>query len=218
MNNNWNSNSRFDKAAESWDESPRRTALAMNVFAALQRMVPFQKRWNIMEAGCGTGLLTLPAARLVKSVLGVDPSPGMLDILNKKAAAEKFQNITTRVSDLLSISKNHCPEAPFDCLFSSMTLHHIKDAAAAVRIMASLLAPGGFLAIADLDEEDGFFHDNEEEEVHHGFSRTAVEEMLIAAGCSNIRFDTATAVTKTNRAGKEKTYTIFLAVAEAPNC
>ncbi len=216
MNNNWNSSSRFDKAAGTWDENPRRSALAMDVFSSIQRAIPFQKEWTIMEAGCGTGLLTIPAARLVTSVFAVDSSQGMLDILNRKAEAEHLQNITTCASDLVSLKAERCPGTPFNCLFSSMTLHHIADAAAAIRIMTGLLAPGGFLAIADLDEEDGYFHDNEEEEVHPGFSRTTLSSMLNDAGCENIRFSTAAEITKINRAGREKTYTIFLAVAQSP--
>ena len=54
-------------------------------------------------------------------------------------------------------------------------LHHIEDTAAALRgDLGALLRPGGRLALADLDTEDGSFHDPDAEGIHHlGFDRDA---------------------------------------------
>jgi len=59
-----------------------------------------------------------------------------------------------------------------------MTLHHIADTGAILEKLNALLRPGGMIALADLDLEDGFFHDDPGEEVHHGFERSALQRIL----------------------------------------
>ena len=40
-----------------------------------------------------------------------------------------------------------------------MVMHHVADVAGLVRSMTQQLATGGYVALADLDVEDGTFHD-----------------------------------------------------------
>ena len=75
----------FNKIAASWDEHPGRIRLAKDVAMAVSRQIRLTSGMNVMDFGCGTGLLTIELLPLVRSVTCVDSSPGMLDILNMKS-------------------------------------------------------------------------------------------------------------------------------------
>ena len=209
----WNSSDSFDVEAAKWDENPRRIDLARQVLSSLDRMLPFRKEWKAMEAGCGTGLLSLPVSERVSSLIAVDTSEGMLGVLDRKAREQKRGNITTVRSDAAASGPGGQIDERFDLVYSSMTFHHIEDTRALVRTLAEKLLSGGWLAVADLDEEDGFFHDRENEHVHHGFNRESFGTMLREEGFDHVSFTTAASMNKVNRAGREATYTVFLAVA-----
>jgi putative AdoMet-dependent methyltransferase len=74
---------------------------------------------------------------------------------------------------------------------------------------AEHLKSGARVALADLDEEDGSFHPEDAQGVHHaGFNREAFMGKLEAHGFKDIRFVTAHTASK-----EEKGYPIFLALA-----
>jgi putative AdoMet-dependent methyltransferase len=85
----------------------------------------------------------------------------------------------------------------------------VADTAALLRALHDHLAPGGRLALADLDTEDGDFHPANAEGVFHaGFDRDALRGLLEAAGFVGVAFETACTV---QREGKD--YPIFLVTA-----
>ena len=197
----------FDERAQTWDEEPRRVQLAADVFAALARAIPLRTDMAALDYGCGTGLLTLALAARVRRVLAVDSSAGMLAVLAKKAPAAGRRNVELLRADFATEPP---PSGPFDLVASAMTLHHVADVETLVRKFFALLAPGGFLALADLDAEDGTFHATREGIHHFGFDRAAFATQLAAAGFVDVRFDTAA------RIAKARAYSIFLATARKP--
>ena len=201
---------RFDAIAAQWDESPMRANMAKTIADAIVAAVPVAPHWHALEYGCGTGLVGLRVLPHVGQLLETDLSPGMLAVLSEKAQAAGLKNISTQVLDLTSTSP---PPERFDLIFSSMALHHIPDVAALVRAFHAMLVPGGWIALADLDVEDGSFHAPEVPGVaHHGFERKVVEEWLRAAGFTSIGFRTAHTVER-ERDGAQRRYPIFLATA-----
>lgn len=50
---------------------------------------------SVLDVGCGPGTLALPIAKQVRRVTAVDYSQGMLDLLNKEAAAKGVNNVST---------------------------------------------------------------------------------------------------------------------------
>ncbi|NIV32583.1 MAG: methyltransferase domain-containing protein, partial [Anaerolineae bacterium] len=67
-------------------------------------------------------------------------------------------------------------ERQFDLIVSAMALHHVEDTERLLQRFHQHLSPGGGIALADLDQEDGSFHPPEVEGVFHdGFDRTALE-------------------------------------------
>ena len=90
-----------------------------------------------------------------------------------------------------------------------MTLHHIPDTAKILGSFHALLNPGGYLCIADLDQEDGSFHSSDSTfDGHNGFARHDLRHQLLAAGFGEAKFSTCFEMVKDRR-----TYPLFLAVA-----
>jgi 2-polyprenyl-3-methyl-5-hydroxy-6-metoxy-1,4-benzoquinol methylase len=195
---------RFDQAAATWDLAERRVLLARGVAAAIAARVPLTRTMKVLDFGCGTGLVTLVLGPKVGSITGADTSTGMLDTLAEKAAA---QGITLELKPLGSDGLADLG-GPYDLIVSSMTLHHIADVPALFRRFLQHLAPGGQVALADLDEEDGSFHEDAAGVYHQGFSRNTIQAWLEAAGYGQIHVETAMI---TSKAGTD--YPVFLATA-----
>ena len=198
----------FDTRANTWDEDPRRLQLAANIFSALEKQVSLQTHFTALDYGCGTGLLTLALAPHVRHIVAIDSSKGMLDVLTRKIQTIDIRNVEPLLADF---SKDPLPHRFFDLVASAMTLHHVPDIPAILRQFFSLLSPGGHLALADLDTEDGTFHGPNATIPHFGFDRDTLAHQLAAAGFEEIQFSTATRVEKNSRA-----YSIFLLTAQKP--
>jgi len=63
-----------------------------------------------------------------------------------------------------------------------MTLHHVPDPAALIVQLSGALLPGGTLAVADLDAEDGSFHGDNTGVLHLGFDRVLLVRNLFQQG------------------------------------
>ena len=201
----------FDDAASQWDDNPRRVELARAVGAAITRGVPLQPHWRALDYGAGTGLLTLNLQPRVASVTALDSSTGMLAKLDEKLAAARIGNVRTRHWDL---EAKPFPEPGFDLAISSMTLHHLRDVPLVFKRLASLLKPGGWLAAADLDTEDGSFHTDSVGVFHRGFDRLQVAEWLTDAGFMRIATSDAHSLIKPDATGRERAYGVFLAIGQ----
>ncbi|MFO7861619.1 MAG: class I SAM-dependent methyltransferase [Desulfosalsimonas sp.] len=197
----------FEQAAARWDEKPRRVQLAGDVAEAVKKQVPLNRDMDMLDFGCGTGLLTLALQPLVGSVTGVDSSPAMLEMLEKKIKEMAIDNVQTR---LLDIDKGEQLSGRFDLVVSSMTLHHIPDIDHLIRQFCRVLKPGGHLALADLDKEGGRFHEDNHGVFHFGFNRQQLSARLNDAGFIDIRAETAAKLTKTEAGPPHESFSVFL--------
>lgn len=200
-------NKDFNAAAASWDEKPERVKLAGEVAAAIIRQVTPSKAMKAADFGCGTGLVSLRLQPLVASITGIDSSPGMLDILKAKIVQGKLTNIDTR---LIDVEKGETLTGEYDLITSSMTLHHMRRPEVLLRQLSAALVPGGILAIADLEPDDGLFHDDNTGVFHHGFERAAVRAMFAEAGFADIQDSRATEMIKPGSDGSKRTFAVFL--------
>src|SRR5512135_1442006 len=146
---------RFDRIAPSWDAEPSRVALAKAVADDIGRQVALTPAMDVLDFGCGTGLLTLALAPHVRSVTGADSSPGMLAVLEQKI---REQGLTSVRPYLIGETTPLASAGRFHLITSSMALHHVRDVPALVAEFTPLLVPHGHVALADLDVEDGTFH------------------------------------------------------------
>ncbi len=200
----------FDKEAAQWDENPGRVKLANEVAATIIREVNPSGSMDVMDFGCGTGLLTLKLQPLVKMITGVDNSQGMLGVLQKKIETQGFTNVHTRLVDF---EKGGRVQGSYDLIVSSMTLHHVPGTVALFKEWLGLLRPNGQVCFADLDTEDGSFHGDNTGVFHLGFDRNELKQMLQDAGFRDVRDTTATTMIKEIAGKGVREYPVFLIIA-----
>ncbi len=198
----------FDQDAERWDLNPARVKLASEISRAILREIPATPDLDVLDFGCGTGLITLALLPYVRSITGVDSSQGMLDVLNRKISERGLANVITRYVDL---DHGDVLSGAFHLAVSGMTLHHIRDVGPLLKQFHHILNPSGLLCIADLDEEGGRFHTSNEGVFHFGFDRQKLARQFEEAGFQNVRAVQAASVEKPI-AGGMHTFNVFLMI------
>jgi len=203
----------FDAVAASWDANPVRVKLAHDVVRAISETIPLRPDMDVLDFGCGTGLLSLGLLPMVHTITGVDSSQGMLDVLEGKIREQRFSTMKTCRAD-----PEHGDPLPgqFDLVVSTMTFHHIKMVGPLLDALFAAIRPGGRVAIADLDCDNGKFHDSSEGVFHNGFDRCVMRKMFEAAGFVLVRNRTAAIVRKPAADGEIMTFTVFLMTGQKP--
>ena len=199
---------RFDDAAAEWEEKPQRVALARKVAEAIGQAIPLAPAMRVLEYGCGTGMVARTISPHVAAIVAVDTSPGMLEVLGRKATEEGITNIETRVHDL---TRHPLPAENFDLVLSSMTLHHIPEIEPLLHRFFAALKPGGYLAVADLITEDGSFHEDNSGVAHHGINPDTVRDILARNNGQDIGVQEIHAIEKPGENSVMRRYPIFLA-------
>jgi ubiquinone/menaquinone biosynthesis C-methylase UbiE len=197
----------FDQWAKKWDVNSQYVIRNRAVADGIREMVPSLEGMRALDYGTGTGLLTMALIEDLGSVVAIDVSAGMLDVLREKVAQEP--SISLRKHDL---GRDDLDEEPFDLIYSAMTLHHVEHIEIVLERCYRLLDKGGYLAIADLEEEDGSFHADSATYVHRGFDPSALAVILEGIGFRNVQWKRIFVMNKTVE-NKEKQFPMFLIVA-----
>lgn len=201
----------FDARAKTWDSDPAKVERANVIAEAIRSAVPLRDDMNVLEYGCGTGLLSFPLQTELGHITLADTSAGMLTVLREKIAASGVRNMKPVRIDLLH---DPLPAERFDLIYSMLTLHHIADTDGILAAFHALLVPGGYLCIADLDKEDGSFH-GEGFSGHNGFDRGELESKAANAGFQQIAFSTPH-IMRRGAGDNEGDFPVFLMVARRP--
>lgn len=200
--------STFDKKARGWD-TPQRQARAEVVAQAIRASVPLAPSMRAIDLGAGTGLLGFALAADVGEMILAEPSAGMRQVIREKLAAGSTPHVSAIAFE---VPADPPPGEPFGLAVSMLVLHHLHDTAAALRAIHRLLRPGGRIALADLDAEDGSFHGPGAEGVHHhGFDRAELVRLAGEAGFVDVEVRTATAIP-----GEDRSYPLFLLLGRRP--
>jgi ubiquinone/menaquinone biosynthesis C-methylase UbiE len=132
----------YAKAAEHYDEK-----WAFYVEATTRetlRRMPMTPTTRVLDVGCGTGelLRRLRAKHPDALLAGLDPVPQMLAVAREKLSGK--EDLRIGYADALP-----WPGASFDVVVSCNMFHYITHPVEALREMARVIRPGGFLVLTD---------------------------------------------------------------------
>lgn len=194
----------FANKSKNWDMNSTRVRNAKEIADVILKNISIQKDMVLADFGAGTGLLTYFLAPNVSKIVAIDNSKSMLDEFLAKqdefaCDTEIFYGDISEFDDM----------PMFDGVVSSMTIHHVENTKELFLKLFNMVNSDGFIAIADLDSEDGTFHGDNTGVFHFGFDRDKLEAIAKEVGFSDIKFETANIIEKPNGA-----FTVFAMIAK----
>jgi SAM-dependent methyltransferase len=97
-----------------------------------------------LDIGTGAGHTAARLAEARAEVIGLDPSPGMLDAARRRYGESAGLRFVEAPGDATGL-----PGASFDVVTARHTLHHHADPRATLREVARVLRPGGRFVLVD---------------------------------------------------------------------
>ncbi|MEM8744818.1 MAG: bifunctional 2-polyprenyl-6-hydroxyphenol methylase/3-demethylubiquinol 3-O-methyltransferase UbiG, partial [Pseudomonadota bacterium] len=128
----------------------RLTFLRDQICAHFQRddrdLRPFEGL-NVVDVGCGGGLLCEPVSRLGATVTGLDPAE---DSINAARAHAEAQGLTIdyraeRAESLVAAGQQ------FDAVLALEVVEHVPDVPAFIQVAADLVRPGGLMLLSTIN-------------------------------------------------------------------
>ncbi|GAA2476122.1 methyltransferase domain-containing protein [Terrabacter carboxydivorans] len=113
---------------------------------------------RVLDVGCGPGTITLDLAEAVGpsgEVTGVEVVPGPLAHARRHAAERGDARTRFEVADVMGLPY---ADASFDVVHAHQVLQHLTDPVGALREMARVTAPGGIVAVRDVDYASMVWH------------------------------------------------------------
>lgn len=131
----------YDAFAESYEAHRDGRSRYHDLLDALEidLATPYVREREVLEVGCGTGLILRRLAGVAARAVGVDLSPGML-------ARARARGLEVHEGSATSLP---FADGSFDVAVSFKTLPHVPDLPRALAEMARVVRPGGVL-IAEL--------------------------------------------------------------------
>ncbi len=129
----------WDDVAKDWDKEQATADYADKAFASLQRAIDVQGL-HILDFGCGTGLLSQRLSPLVKDIVALDNSEGMIEQLDNK----ELPNVEP-VVDILSrglVAIHPAFRSQFDAVVASSVCSFLPNYSDVADIIYSLLDEG----------------------------------------------------------------------------
>ncbi|RJE21083.1 Methyltransferase domain protein [Aspergillus sclerotialis] len=201
------SKQRFNAEAAAWDTQPAVLEATRQAFEALQPLIrsfTAKKGSNldVLEFGCGTGLLSMQVAPLVTEIVAIDLAEGMVDMLRAKLEKpDSPKNIIPICKLLMDPEDPILPPADvnnprgsrkkFDLITSHLVLHHVPDLRPFLRTLIGCLKPGGRVALTDYEdfgEQAKKFHPKEKWDTceRHGIQREWMEGLMKEIGFTEV--------------------------------
>ena len=173
MSDNW------DEYAKDWDSNPDVIKYATLAFNSLSKNND-PSGLKVLDFGCGTGLLTEKVASVADSVLAVDASPKMINILKNK----KLCNVDTLACEISdeSIEANQILKVGYDLIIASSVCAFVPNFEKTLSNLKSLLNPGGIFIQWDWKST--------ENEPDFGFDDDSIRDIYSKVGLSTIKITT----------------------------
>lgn len=158
----------WDEYAENWDSNPDVILFCKKAYDSLCNTLNIAGL-NVLDFGCGTGLLTEKIASSANRILGLDPSEKMIEILKNK----QIDNIDTLVTELSkeTIASNRLLHSKFDLIVASSVCAFLPDYQGTLQLLKTILKPDGIFVQWD------WLKENENSDV--GFTENRIRTAFI---------------------------------------
>ena len=132
----------WDDSADTWDTNSDVIYYSDKAYASLIDSINIEGK-RILDFGCGTGLLTERVSPLASSVVAIDTSSKMINVLKSK----NLPNVTALPTPLTQeiIIKNSAFNKKFNIVVASSVLSFIPDYQSTLKLLKSLLVTDGTL-------------------------------------------------------------------------
>jgi len=164
-------------------DTEERIALTIVIVEEVRMELKSSQSKFLMDYGSGTGLISLELSYLVDSILLVDSSKQMLDVVSDKIYRKGITNAKVLHADFTQ-QKTHGLQA--DIILMSLVLLHIPDTKKILENLYHMLNKDGKLIIIDFDKNSKISHPK----VHNGFSHKELEGKLNEVGFTSIQINT----------------------------
>jgi len=132
-----------DNLADAWSAGYRTGSFKRRysfLASHLRSVVQPGARW--LDAGCGSGVLSIQLARLGAKVEAVDASSRMVDAAKRES---KLASVDVDYRVVGSIEKLVSPDASFDGILCSSVVEYLSNPELALAEFSRVLVPGGYL-------------------------------------------------------------------------
>ncbi len=158
------------EAAATWHDNPAVRRYAGEAHASLQAVLEREgvelAECDVLDFGCGTGLLTAAMAPQARTIVGLDTSPAMIECFRATVANAGWGHVRVETGPLPATARFHL-------VVASSALGFVPDLPATVALLASHLRSGGLLVQWDWEATaDG----------GHGLTRDAIRAAYDSAG------------------------------------
>ena len=120
----------------------------------INRLCPLQGR-QVLDVGCGGGILSDSMARKGAGVLGVDLATKALKVAELHALEAQTPNVRYREVSAEALAEQQ--PASFDVVTCMEMLEHVPDPASVVRACTTLVKPGGWVFFSTLNRNPKSF-------------------------------------------------------------
>lgn len=201
----------FDIKASAWDQNPMHWDRSVAIANEIKRLIPLNQEMRAMEYGAGTGIASFLLKDDLKEITLMDSSVEMVKVTHGKIESSEVKNLKVLKFDL---EHDDYDDGKFDLIFTQMVLHHVSDVESIIGKFRQLLNIGGFLAIADLYEEDGSFHGGGFTG-HNGFDIDKLAEIIEKHSFGDVVHNTCFVIERKISEAENKQYGVFLVIGRA---
>lgn len=199
----------FDNKARGWDKESIHWERSKAIAERILHIFPETQKMNALDYGAGTGILGFMLSDKFLEITLMDSSEEMVKVLQEKVCENNAVNLKPL---LFNLEEEEYKTKTFNFIYTQMVLHHIVDTESIISRFYNMITPGGYLAIADLYEEDGSFH-GEGFVGHNGFKTDSLKTILEKAGFSHINAEQCFIMRK-GSGDIQRDYPVFLITAQ----